>query len=102
VAQWHEDRACRLLAERWRCDAGEIDLIVKDGPVFVFVEVKTSRTHASASAQVGPRQIARIAKAAEEYCARHASGSLTEMRFEVALVDANGAVKVLTDAFADI
>ena len=43
-----EDRACLYLEEKgmvlvtrnFRCKHGEIDLIMKDGSVFVFVEVK--------------------------------------------------------------
>ncbi len=32
-----------ILARRFRCRAGEIDLVARDGPVVVFVEVKTRR-----------------------------------------------------------
>ena len=47
-----EDRACLYLEEKgmtlvtrnFRCKHGEIDLIMKDGSVFVFVEVKTRRS----------------------------------------------------------
>lgn len=46
-----EDRAClyleekgmTLVARNFRCRNGEIDLIMTDGSVFVFVEVKTRR-----------------------------------------------------------
>jgi putative endonuclease len=30
-----------LLDRNWRCDAGEIDLVLRDGPVLVVCEVKT-------------------------------------------------------------
>jgi putative endonuclease len=30
-----------LLDRNWRCDAGEIDLVLRDGDVLVFCEVKT-------------------------------------------------------------
>ena len=47
-----EDRACLYLEEKgmtlvtrnFRCKHGEIDLIMKDGSVFVFIEVKTRRS----------------------------------------------------------
>jgi putative endonuclease len=32
-----------LLDRNWRCDAGEIDLVLRDGDVLVFCEVKTRR-----------------------------------------------------------
>jgi len=36
-------RGYELLARKWRCAAGEIDLLMHDGPVLVFVEVRTRR-----------------------------------------------------------
>lgn len=32
-----------LVARKWRCAAGEIDLLMRDGPTLVFVEVRTRR-----------------------------------------------------------
>ena len=36
-------RGYQLLARKWRCPAGEIDLLMRDGPTLVFVEVRTRR-----------------------------------------------------------
>lgn len=33
-----------LLDRNWRCSAGEIDIIARDGAALVFVEVKTRRS----------------------------------------------------------
>jgi len=38
------DRGMCLLDRNWRCTAGEIDAILRDGEILVFVEVKTRRT----------------------------------------------------------
>src|SRR5690606_38215107 len=38
-------RGGRILAQRWRCPWGEIDLIVALGDSVIFVEVKSARTH---------------------------------------------------------
>ena len=35
-----------LLDRNWRCTAGEIDAILRDGDALVFVEVKTRRSNA--------------------------------------------------------
>jgi putative endonuclease len=35
------DEGLVLLDRNWRCDAGEIDLVLRDGDVLVFCEVKT-------------------------------------------------------------
>ena len=34
-----EDSGLVILERNWRCSAGEIDIIARDGPVIVFVEV---------------------------------------------------------------
>jgi putative endonuclease len=35
------ERGLVLLDRNWRCEAGEIDLVLRDGPVLVVCEVKT-------------------------------------------------------------
>jgi putative endonuclease len=35
------DEGLVVLDRNWRCDAGEIDLVLRDGAVLVFCEVKT-------------------------------------------------------------
>lgn len=83
---------------RWRGPGGEIDLILDDGDRLVFVEVKKGRDHASALARVSGRQLSRIRKSAEAYAARLPTGSLTEIRIDIALVDATGRIEVLENA----
>ncbi|GGE17877.1 hypothetical protein GCM10011360_03350 [Primorskyibacter flagellatus] len=85
---------------RWRCKAGEIDLVFRDGDTVVFVEVKASATHDSAAQRIRPRQADRIASAALVYLDTLAGGGLTDMRIDVALVDGGGAVQVIENAFA--
>ncbi|MEO7908920.1 MAG: YraN family protein [Roseiflexaceae bacterium] len=36
-------RGYTLLARKWRCPTGEIDLLMRDGSTLVFVEVRTRR-----------------------------------------------------------
>ena len=36
-------RGYALLARKWRCRTGEIDLLMRDGSTLVFVEVRTRR-----------------------------------------------------------
>lgn len=42
------------IARKWRCPAGEIDLIMRDGAELVFVEVRTRRGNTSAAESIGP------------------------------------------------
>ena len=43
AARWLELRQCRILARNFRNAGGELDLVVRDGGVTVFVEVKSLR-----------------------------------------------------------
>jgi len=75
-----EDAACRelarrgyaILARRFRTRYGEIDIVARDGPTVVFVEVKTrssTRFGAPAEAVTGRKQ-AKVALMASEYLLR--------------------------------
>ena len=99
VARSYADRGVTELARRWRGQAGEIDLILRDGDSVVFVEVKKSRTHAQAALRVTRRQMDRICMAATEFVGSEPRGTLTPMRFDVATVDGIGQVQVVTNAF---
>ncbi|PIU17035.1 MAG: YraN family protein, partial [Gallionellales bacterium CG08_land_8_20_14_0_20_59_87] len=39
AAQYLQQKGLRLVQANYRCRFGEIDLIMQDGPVLVFVEV---------------------------------------------------------------
>ena len=43
-------RGCEILASRWRCRFGEIDLIARDGDYLCFVEVKLRKSDSFARA----------------------------------------------------
>lgn len=98
VARWYVDRGARVLENRWRGPGGEIDLILAEGDRVVFVEVKKSKTHAQAVQRVTSRQMARILASAEAYLDGCPNGSLTDVRVDVALVDACGAIDVVPNA----
>lgn len=100
IARRHYAQAgYRLLEERWRGAAGEIDLIFSKNGETVFVEVKWARDFAQAVERLGPAQMERITVAAEEYAARLAEGRLSPMRIDVALVNGTGACHVIKNAF---
>ncbi len=61
----------RILARRFRCKSGEIDLIARKGDVICFVEVKARKHRQDALYALSLRQQQRIARAAEWYLARH-------------------------------
>lgn len=99
VATLYARKGMEIAARRWRGRAGEIDLVVRDGAGFVFIEVKKSDSHAHAAERLSRRQMDRICLSASEYVADAPGGQLTDMRFDVALVDALGRVEILENAF---
>lgn len=87
-------------ARRWRGQGGEIDLIFEQSGETVFVEVKAAADCAAAAARIGPRQVARLWTAAEEYMTSRSGLPSRDCRFDVALVDSAGRVEVVENAFA--
>lgn len=88
-----------VLARRWRGRRGEIDLILQDGDGLVFVEVKQSRDFDAALSHVTPAQVRRLYATGEEFLGTLHNGSLMDVRFDVALVDGRGDVRILEHAF---
>ncbi|MBT0955900.1 YraN family protein [Alphaproteobacteria bacterium KMM 3653] len=100
IAERHYESLGRPVIEnRWRGEAGEIDLIAEDGDTVVFIEVKKSKTFDRAAESLSRRQMERIMIAAQEYAGRLAAGLLTEMRFDVALVNAQGDIRIVENAY---
>lgn len=106
-----EDLACAelrgrgyaILERRYRTRHGEIDIIARDGPVTVFVEVKTradERFGGGAAAVTGWKQ-RRIVQMAMDYLSRR--GLLeSPCRFDVVVVQVDGdtpRVNVFPHAF---
>ncbi len=89
-----------IAARRWRGQSGEIDIIANDGEGLIFVEVKKARNFARAAERVTRRQMRRIMAAASEFVAGQPKGSLTPMRFDVALVNQHGERRIIENAFA--
>lgn len=101
IAQDYERRGLTVARRRWRGRAGEIDLIARDGDTVVFIEVKKSSSFARAAERVSRRQMARLCAAAEEFLAGEPAGLMTDMRFDVALVDGMGAHRIVENAFGE-
>ncbi|MEP2030836.1 MAG: YraN family protein [Paracoccaceae bacterium] len=99
VAKDYTRRGLPVISERWRGRGGEIDLIARDGEGLVFVEVKKSGSFERAAEQLRPYQIKRICKSASEYLAHAPRGQLTDVRFDLALVDGRGQVQIIENAF---
>ena len=61
----------RVLAWRWKCQLGEIDLVAKRGKIISFIEVKARQKERSASDSITSHLWRRISEAADLFMARH-------------------------------
>ncbi len=76
----------RVLARRFRCPVGEIDIIARRGRHVAFVEVKFRR-HLSDNWEVlAPRQKHRLIRAAEWWLARQEGPEPSNISFDLVLV----------------
>ena len=90
----------RILGRRVRTYAGEIDLIAQaPSGVICFVEVKARGAHDLAVEALGPRQQARIARAAELYLARKPGLGAKGMRFDTVMIAPRSWPKHIRDAW---
>lgn len=99
LAQRHLQRAgCVVLGQQLHCPAGELDLVVRDGAVLVFVEVRqrTSATFGGASASVTPVKQRRILLAARWFLntlvQRHFDGITPYCRIDVLAFEPEGLI----------
>jgi putative endonuclease len=89
----------RILARRWRCGLGEIDIIARRRGLLVFVEVKARATLDDAAWSVTERQRARIAAAAEAWLAQFPDDRIRDIRFDAMLVAPGRIPRHITAAF---
>ena len=99
VARHYLSRGHGITAMNWRGKAGEIDIIAREGNAIIFIEVKKAPSHATAAERLSTGQMSRIYLAASEFLGTQPLGSLTESRFDVALVDDVGRIEILENAF---
>jgi putative endonuclease len=101
VARRYEERGRRVRARRLRGPWGEVDLVAEEGDALVFVEVKRAPSLAEAALRLGRRQMDRLCAAARAYCEAEPRGALTPIRFDLALVDGQGRIRVIQNAWGE-
>lgn len=99
VADAYRRSGFDIVERRWKSPEGELDLVAEHAGKIYFVEVKASRTHDRAAEHITPRQQRRIQRAAMCYLAQRANTVDVDCRFDAALVDGQGRLKVLPNAF---
>jgi putative endonuclease len=87
IALWYlRLKGWRLLAERYRSHAGEVDLIMRKGEVTAFIEVKARKTLVGAIESVSPAQARRISAAARSFLAEDRKAARQSCRFDIVAV----------------
>jgi len=94
-----ESKSYRILAQRYKTKAGEIDLVARRGDHLAFVEVKQRKTQDEAAWSIAPRQQARIAMAAEVFLGEHAALAECSASFDVVLVSPSEGCAHIEQAF---
>lgn len=89
VAQWLTQQGWGVVAQRWRCPWGEIDLVMHQAATLVFIEVKTrSRGNwdGDGAQAITPQKQERVRQAAALFLSHHPQWQSAPCRFDVALV----------------
>ena len=89
AASCYEERGFRVVARRWRAGRhGELDLVLRRGPLLVFCEVKARATGAfgSPALAVGAAKQEQVRTLAALFLQRHPQHGVTDHRFDVASV----------------
>lgn len=89
----------QVLDSRARTAAGEIDLVAEREGLLAFIEVKARPSLSDAAYALSGRQQARLVRAAEIWLAEHPGHGEAGIRFDVLLLDGQGRMRRITDAF---
>jgi len=101
--RWLESKGLRFIAANVHARGGEIDLIMKQGPTTVFIEVRYRKTatFGGAAASVTRQKQLRLLQTARLWLARHnGSFDTVDCRFDVVAFTGND-VEWIKDAFND-
>jgi len=100
AARAYLERGAELLARRHRNEAGEIDLILLEDGILVFVEVKKRKNRAELAESITNRQWQRLGLAATHYMMTHSdeTGEIRGCRFDAVLIGADGRLEIIENA----
>lgn len=96
-----EDAGFRLLHRNWSCRLGELDLVMQRGDELAIVEVRqrSDSGFGSAIETVTAAKQRKVVAATRALLARSPELAALNIRFDVAGVDADGAVDWIQGAF---
>ena len=92
----------RTIERNWHCRQGELDLVMSDGELLVFVEVRlrTPRGFADGAASVDRHKQRKLVQAASMFLAQHVQWQDSPCRFDVVGIEGDtGEVAWVRNAF---
>jgi len=104
TAERHLQRqGLKTLCRNYHCKAGEIDIVMQQGEVIVFVEVRYRRQsrHGSAAESVTRNKQQKLLRAASHYLTRHALHH-RPCRFDVVAINGDQGIDWIADAFQQV
>lgn len=100
AATFLQQKGLRLIEKNFRCPHGEIDLIMHDGKMLVFVEVRlrSSANFGGAAVSINQSKQQKLTRTAERYLQIHGN---TACRFDVVLMQSTNinAIEWIQNAF---
>ena len=89
----------RIVDRNFRCKAGEIDIVARDGDILVFVEVRSRSDgeHGGAVEMIGRAKQRQVVRVARVYLAA-AEPAFEQCRFDVVAITGGKAI-LIQDAF---
>ena len=86
AARYLQQQGLQLVESNYRCRFGEIDLILRDGKILVFAEVRmrSSGDFGGAAASIDSRKQAKLIRAAQSYLAN--ISNIPACRFDAVLL----------------
>lgn len=93
-----QKKGLKLLDKNWRCKGGELDLVMLDGPVVVFVEVRlrTNQSFGTAMESISPTKQKRLVTAAQMWRVKHIAHQGRACRVDVAEVSSENFATTVT------
>lgn len=85
ACRWLEAKGLSLVCANWRGRRGELDLVMRDGPVLAVVEVRArpGRPHEDALFSIGRPKVRRLGAALREYLCISGLGDSLPVRIDI-------------------
>ena len=97
AVQYLESEGMRVLERNWRCPAGEIDIVARDGNTLVMVEVKTRSglVFGTPFSAITAQKLARLRRLASAWTGSH-KARYSEVRIDAVsvLVPRGGSIEI--------